>query len=143
MYDSSWWVPFTIPPGPTSDMKIVAPYTHIRLLGWIHIRLLGWIYIRLQGWINNRLLGWIHIRLREIDSHGCFMLKSLRVTEAHECTGAVLVDKKLLVQMFDLVNLISSFVYTTVKTWSIYYGGILITSPSHLGQRNYSRIYGV
>ena len=27
MYDRSWWVPFTIPPGPTSDMKIVAPYT--------------------------------------------------------------------------------------------------------------------
>jgi len=27
MYDRSGWVPFTIPPGPTSDMKIVAPYT--------------------------------------------------------------------------------------------------------------------
>jgi len=27
-----------------------------------------------------------------IDSHGCFMLKSLRVTEAHECTAAQ-VDK--------------------------------------------------
>ena len=39
---------------------------------------------------------------------------------------------KLLDQIFDLINLISSFVYTTVKTWSINYSGILITSPSHL-----------
>ena len=75
-----------------------------------------------------------------IDSHGCFMLKSLRVTESHECyTAAAWVDKKLAVQMFDLVTLISSLVYTTAKTWIIYYGGILITSPSHLRQRNYSR----
>ncbi len=29
-----------------------------------------------------------------IDSHGCFMLKSLRVTESHECTAAARVDKK-------------------------------------------------
>ena len=41
------------------------------------------------------------------------MLKSLRVTEAHECTASARVDKKLPVQMFDLVNLISSFLYTT------------------------------
>ena len=38
-----------------------------------------------------------------------FMLKSLRVTEA----ASARVDKKLPVQMFDLVNLISSFLYTT------------------------------
>ena len=66
------------------------------------------------------------------------MLKSLRVTESHECTAAARVDKKLTVQMFDLVTLISSLVYTTAKTWIIYYGGILITSLSHLRQRNYS-----
>ena len=67
------------------------------------------------------------------------MLKSLRVTEAHECTATARVDEKLPVQMFDLVNLISSFKYMTAKTWSIYYGGILITSHLHLRQRNYSR----
>ena len=67
------------------------------------------------------------------------MLKSLRVTESHDCTAAARVDKNLTVQMFDLVTLISSLVYTTAKTWIIYYGGILITSPSHLQQRNYSR----
>ena len=60
------------------------------------------------------------------------MLKSLRVTESHECTAAARVDKNLTVQMFDLVTLISSLVYTTAKTWIIYYGGILITSQWHL-----------
>jgi len=34
--------------------------------------------------------------------------------------AAAQADKKLLVQIFDLVKLISSFVYTTGKTWSIY-----------------------
>ena len=47
------------------------------------------------------------------------MLKSLRVSEAHECTASARVDKKLPVQMFDLVNLISSFVYTTAPKHGI------------------------
>ena len=49
-----------------------------------------------------------------------FMLKSLRVTEAHECTASARVDKYLPVQMFDLVNLISSFIYMTAPKHGVY-----------------------
>jgi hypothetical protein len=110
-------------------------FTSVSFVEFTSSYLVGFTSSSKVGLTTGSLVGLIS---HGIDSHGCFMLKSLRVTEAHECTAAAQVDKKLTVQMFDLVTLISSLVYTTAKTWIIYYCGILTTSPSHLRQRNYS-----
>ena len=69
-----------------------------------------------------------------LDSHEAPLLK---------CTAAVRVDKKLPVKMFDLVNLISSFMYTTAKTWSIYLAVYKSLHCHTYNKGTTAKIYGV